>query len=284
MAHRTTPTLIVIGGHEDKEGPRIILREVARHIGDGKLVVTTVASSEPEGLFDEYERVFRNVGIRHVFKLPIASRAEARREANVRVLDGATGVFFTGGDQLKITSQIGDTPIFRRIQEIHHDGGVIAGTSAGASVLCETMLVAGESESSPRVSDSVQMAPGLGLFPGVIVDQHFAERGRMGRLVGAVAQNPKILGLGIDENTAVVVERARRLRVLGDGAVYVVDGANVTDSNLTEEEPERTLSIFDVRLHLLSQGDSFDLHQRRPSKLPARGSHGELDVVADRER
>lgn len=272
MATKKTSALIIIGGHEDKTGEKAILGEVARRVGPGKLVVTTVASEQPAGAFEEYERVFRGLGLRHVYKLEIESRGEATEGGKVRILDEAAALFFTGGDQLKITSRLGDTPIFRRIQQIYEEGGVIAGTSAGAAVMCETMLVGGGAEQSHKVKDTLRMAPGLGLIEGVVIDQHFAERGRMGRLLAAIAQNPKNLGIGIDENTAVVVEGGKSFYVLGDGAVYVVDGAGVPHSNIGEEEADHTMSIYDVKLHLLSQGDGYDLIGRRPGPLPPRAA------------
>lgn len=270
MANKKRGTLIIVGGHEDRTGEKVILREVAARAGPGRLVVTTVASEDPDGLFEQYERAFRSLGVAHVYNLPIAEREEARTESRVRTLDGATVVFFTGGDQLKITSQIGDTPVFERLREIYAEGGTIAGTSAGASVVCETMLVSGNGEQSPRVGETVRMAPGLGFLENVIIDQHFAERGRMGRLLGAIAQNPRNLGLGLDENTAVVIEEDRRFTVLGDGSVYVIDGSGVTRSNIAEEDAEQSLSIHDVRLHVLSRGDGFDLRERRPGPLSRR--------------
>ena len=189
----------------------------------------------------------------------------------MRILDDAAGVFFTGGDQVKITSQIGDTPIFRRVQEIYGAGGVIAGTSAGASVMSETMLVEGGDEESHVIGGSVRMAPGLGLIDGVIIDQHFMERGRVGRLIGAVAQNPKNLGIGIDEETAIVVEKGgREFYVLGSGAVYVIDGSEVSYSNVAEQDLKKTLSIHNMKVHMLSQGDSFDLITRRPKQMSRR--------------
>jgi cyanophycinase-like exopeptidase len=142
----------------------------------------------------------------------------------MRILEGATGVFFTGGDQLKITSQIGDTPLYSRVQEIFEAGGVIAGTSAGASAMSETMLVANDGEASYRIKSALLMAPGLGLAQDMLIDQHFSERGRMARLIGAVSQNPRVLGVGIDEDTAIIVEHNRSFVVLGSGAVYIVDG------------------------------------------------------------
>ena len=272
MANKSDRTLIVIGGHEDKVGSKLILKEVARRVGAGRLVVTTVASKEPDGLFQEYERIFRNIGVKHLAKLEIKDRSEATDERKARILDDANSMFFTGGDQLKITSQIGDSLIYRRMMEIYETGGVIAGTSAGASAMCETMIVNGGTEGSHRVEDSLKLAPGLGLIGGVIIDQHFAERGRMGRLLGAIAQNPKNIGVGIDEDTAIVIEREQSFYVLGSGAVYVVDGEGITDSNIAEEEVNRTVSMYDVKLHILSQGDKFDLSTRRPDKLKGRAA------------
>ncbi len=258
--------LIIIGGGEDKKGKKEILSEVARRVGKGRLVVSPVASHEPEGYFENYQRAFGDLGVNDVVELDIRERCEASSTDKLSLLEGATGFFFTGGDQLKITSQIGDTAIIRRVQEIYHAGGVIAGTSAGASAMCETMLVKGSGRESHRIGD-LHMAPGLGMVKDVIVDQHFAQRGRMGRLLGAVAHNPRVLGIGIDEDTAIVIENEKYFQVLGNGAVYVVDGSGVTHSNIAEEKEENVLSIYDVKLHVLSSGDEFDLLQRRPGAI-----------------
>src|SRR5688572_17419628 len=169
---RADRSLIIIGGKEERASGEIILEEIARRVGAGKLVVSTVAiPGNPDGLFEEYEKAFRGLGVKHVYNLEIADRHEATLESKLRILDNATAVFFTGGDQVKITSQIGDTPIFRRIQEIYEEGGTIAGTSAGAAVMSETMLVTGGDGNSSSVGGSVRMAPGLGLIGGVIIDQ-----------------------------------------------------------------------------------------------------------------
>jgi cyanophycinase len=270
---RSDRTLIIIGGHEDRSNNKVILSEVARRVGSGKLVVTTVAMANgTDQLFEQYDKAFRSLGVKHLYHLEINARQEATLPNKVRILDDATGVFFTGGDQIKITSQIGDTPIFERIREIYDDGGVIAGTSAGAAVMSETMLVEGGDEQSHVIGASVRMAPGLGLMDGVIVDQHFMERGRFGRLLGAVAQNPKNIGIGIDEQTAIVVERGNGFYVLGSGAVYVIDGTEVTYSNVAQEDLNKTLSIYNVTTHMLSQGDRFDLLNRQPRQMKGRAA------------
>jgi cyanophycinase len=255
-------TLIIIGGHEDREGDREILREVARRVQRRKLVLATVASHQPEGYFDGYQRAFADLGVDELVELYVEDRVETEDDEKLRLLDDCDAVFFSGGDQLRITSQIGDTGIETKVRRIYERGGLIAGTSAGASVMSETMLVKGTSSESHRIGD-LHMAPGLGLIRDVIIDQHFAERGRFGRLLGAVAHNPRVLGLGIDEDTAIVVE-GDRFDVIGSGAVYAVDGSHVSHSNIAEASSQEALSMHDVRMHVLSRGDAFDLRARRP--------------------
>ena len=261
-------SLLIIGGHEDKEGDKTILRMLAKKVGkSGKIVVATVASGEPLGSFHDYERVFRGLGVRHVHHLTIESREEAQLESRLNILKDADAVFFTGGDQLKITSQIGDTPIYSRVHQIFEAGGVIAGTSAGASVMTETMMVSGGGDESHRIRSGLALAPGFGFLQNVIVDQHFAQRGRIGRLLGAVAQNPRILGIGLDEDTAILVQRGK-FQVIGSAAAYVVDGSKVTFSNVNEADPGMALCIYGVKLHVLNQSDTFDLRNRRPHYHP----------------
>lgn len=259
--------LIAIGGHEDKEGERTILRCIAEALNGGRLVVATVASHEPEGYFKAYVDAFSHLDVTDLVELYVEERAESLDPERLKLLQGAAGILFTGGDQLRIASLLGDTPMEYRVREIYESGGVIAGTSAGASMMSDTMLVKGSSRESHRIGD-LHLATGLGLIRDVIIDQHFAERGRIGRLLGAVSQNPRVLGIGIDEDTAIVV-RGPDFEVIGTGAVYVVDGAGVTHSNIAEAEPDRTLSLYDVAMHVLSAGDRFNLARRRPSVIKA---------------
>jgi cyanophycinase len=256
--------LIIIGGHEEREpsSERTILKEVAARVGGGKLVLATVASHHPEGYFEEYQEAFRDLEVGELVELYVEDRSEASDRDKLRVLDDAAGVFFSGGDQLRITSQIGDSAIEEKVRRLFDRGGVIAGTSAGASVMSETMLVKGTSQETHRIGD-LHMAPGLGLIRDVIIDQHFAERGRFGRLIGAVAHNPRVLGIGVDENTAALVEGGM-LTVLGTGAVYIVDGSSVSYSNLAEARSDVTLSMHNMTVHVLAEGDRFDLDGREP--------------------
>jgi cyanophycinase len=256
-------TLVIIGGHEDRKEEKKILSEVVERGGRRRIVLVGTASEDPKSLFEEYQKAFHDLGVRDIVTIGVTSREEYLREEAAEPLKHASVVFFTGGDQLRLTSQLGDTPVYQGIKRIYADGGVIAGTSAGASVLCDTMLVFGESASSPRVGEAIRMAPGFGLIKHVIIDQHFAERGRMGRLLAAVAQNPASLGLGIDENTAVVAER-QRFEVIGAGGVYAVDASGVTYSSVAEKKEDMPVSLHDVKVHLLAPGDRFDLKARRP--------------------
>ncbi len=267
MRGKPKGTLVIVGGHEDKaqNSDRTILTRVARKArGEkGRLLIITVASEQPEAMGEAYLAAFRDLGVRHVDVLDLRTRDDGYDEAVVRKVEQADVVFFTGGDQLRITSQVGDTPAFQCLQEVYHAGATIAGTSAGAAAMPQTMLIAGPGDESYEIS-SLGMAPGLGLIDGVVIDSHFAQRGRMGRLLGAVTQNPRNVGLGIDEDTAVVVEPGNSMCVIGSGAVYVVDGTGITYSSLSEEKPEGVMSIHDVRLHVLASGDRFDLSRKRP--------------------
>lgn len=266
-------TLVVIGGHEDRENDCLILQEVAKLLYNGKLIVATMASEEPEGYFESYQKAFKKLGIDHLSELYIKDRDESLDEGRLKALNGASGIYFTGGDQLRISSQIGDTAFETHIWDIYERGGVIAGTSAGASAMAEVMLVRGANNESYKIGD-VHLAPGLGFMRDVTIDQHFAERGRIGRLMGAIALNPRILGIGIDEDTAIVV-RNKKFCVIGSGAVYVVDGSCVTKSNIAEGEPDSVLSIFGVKLHVLGAGDKFDLSTRIPSSKRVKKSKTE---------
>jgi cyanophycinase len=273
--------LLIIGGHEDKKEEKIILRFLAQRVGSGSLVVSPVASELPDEMWREYESVFRGLGVRHVKRLSIESRSDAESPKSLRVLEDAAAVFLTGGDQLRITSTLGDTPVYSRMLEIFGNGGTIAGTSAGASVMSETMLVGGGQNGSHRIGPDLQLAPGFGFAKDMVIDQHFSERGRISRLLGVVAQNPRILGIGIDENTAIALTPTSEFRVLGEGAVYVVDGSTVTETNIAEEEHDRAMSLYNVTVHLLTQGDRFGIETRTPISRPARDIDEKLGIGED---
>lgn len=267
----TRGPLLVIGGHEDKEGERTILRAVARLAAGGPLLVATVAShSQVDALWDTYSRLFAELGVPAVEHLEVESRARADSPRNLELIEAAGALFFTGGDQLKITAEIGGTRLAAGIERLHRErGGLVAGTSAGAAVMPDTMLIGGRSKDSLKAGDRLEMAPGLGLLPGCIVDQHFSERGRIGRLVAALGRHPGALGIGIDENTAILVQDDRGFEVLGESGVTVLDGRGVSHNNAAAAARGEVLALWDLRMHVLGSGDRFDLGERRPSRPAA---------------
>jgi cyanophycinase len=266
MASKAKGNLIIIGGHEDKNDGKKILKIVANMAKEGNdrlVIIAAATTASPEEQIEEYTKIFKDLGVKNVDALSIRERPDAYEEKNVELIKRARVFFFTGGDQLRITSMMGDSPIYMCLQQIYNEGGTIAGTSAGAAVMSETMLIAGPGDESNRI-DSLNMAPGLGLLKGVVIDSHFAERGRMGRLLGAVSQNPANIGLGIDEDTAIIVQNQTQFRVTGSGAVYVVDGSGISYTSLSEKSPNGALSLYNVKLHVLADGDRYDLRKRQP--------------------
>ncbi|HYD18111.1 MAG TPA: cyanophycinase [Patescibacteria group bacterium] len=282
---RGTPrgNIIVIGGHEDKEQDKIILEEIAKRAGRGKLIVSTMASEVPDQQWEDYRKVFRELGVKRVERLDIRQREDIMEDPRTEIFDGANVMFFAGGDQLKITSKIGGTPLCTAMRKMYHEGGTIAGTSSGASVMGETMLIAGPGATSPERETSGRMAPGLGFLSDVLIDQHFAERGRIGRLMGAVALNPRVLGLGIDEDTALIFARDF-FTVVGNGSVYVIDGRGMKHSGFAQDEEQEKISIYGLKLHLLTQSDRFLLKDRRPVPVGRDNVEAELKRLRPKPR
>src|SRR4051794_21049841 len=198
--------LVIIGGHEDKEHECVILKEFVRLAGGSgaRIVVMTVATEQPQEVGREYRKLFCDLGARDVRVTGVTQREEARSPQSLKTIDQATGVFFTGGDQLRITALLGGTPLDDLLHRAHEEGLALAGTSSGASMMSCTMIIEGDGKEAPAI-DTVGLSPGMKFIEGPIIDQHFAERGRIGRLLSAVAQQPAKLGLGLDEDTAIVV-------------------------------------------------------------------------------
>lgn len=265
MDNMIESTLIIIGGAEDKEGRKTILKEVCSKIDKEKdeLIIATVATEHPKEVGAQYNKIFSSMNVQNIRILNVVNREDAYRSDNADIVKNAALIFFTGGDQLRITSILGGTPLYNALKDRYEEGCVFVGTSAGASVMSDTMITQGSDDDSPKKC-TLKMAPGLGLIKGVIIDQHFAQRGRIGRLLVGIAENPQILGVGIDEDTAIEVNKEGIFTVLGSSAVYVVDGSTISDSNVSEQHPDDILSIFDVKMHVLKSGDRFDLNTRRP--------------------
>ena len=275
--------IIAIGGREDKEGDRRILREVAAHAGGGKLVIATLASEAPDDQLRLYTSIFTTLGVKKISHLDFEDREEAMDNPQLDVLAGAEVMFFTGGDQIKLTGKIAGTQTHREIMTMYQKGCTIAGTSAGAAALSATMLVGGPKAESHKVFSAFFIAPGLGLLHDIIIDQHFAQRWRITRLLGAVAENPELMGIGIDEDTAIILQEGKSLEVLGSGAVYVIDGSGVTYTNVSEKALERTMALFNVTLHVLKNGNTLDLKSRTPSVAAAAAEDSREDIEDEEE-
>ncbi len=256
-------SLVIIGGAEDKYREPSILEEVVRTIGgaDGRLGIITTATKHPEESGHVYSEVFSRLGISSVEILNINTRDEANSEENVRIMRDLDGFFFTGGDQLRITCILGGTKMFDELHYLFNNGVSVFGTSAGASVMSSTMIVEGKDNDAARKC-TLKMAPGLSLLEGVIIDQHFDQRGRLGRLLCGIAENPGILGIGIDENTAVKVYPEEYFEVLGDNAVTIIDGRSIKNTNVSELAPDEILTITNANIHFLSKGYGFDMKNR----------------------
>ncbi|MBP1890657.1 cyanophycinase [Clostridium moniliforme] len=265
MKSKLNYNLVIIGGAEDKEGRKKILNEVCNLINkeEDTLLVATIASEIQEDMKSIYNKVFRKIGVNNIEFLDINEREEAYLQKNIELVNSAKLIFFTGGDQLRITSLIGGTPLNESLIEGLKSGKIIVGTSAGASVMSETMILDGDDEESPN-KNSINMSPGIGLVENVIIDQHFSQRGRIGRLLTGIAENPENLGIGIDEDTAIIINEKKLLRVIGSGAVYIIDGSKINHTNVSEQFMDKTLSIFNVKLHVLIEGNKFDLTNKIP--------------------
>lgn len=254
--------VIVIGGAEDKVRERVILNRFIALAGgpDARIVVVSTASSLGPLAAEMYRRVFSELGARDVRPIHAMTRAQANDTTHARAVRDSSGIFLTGGNQLRLSSTIGGTALAQEIVKRHREGAVVAGTSAGASAMSSHMVAFGASGATPR-QRMVQMAAGLGLLPGVIVDQHFEQRNRLGRLLAIIAQNPSLLGLGIDEDTAGVVGPDMVMEVIGRRSVTVIDGAD-SETDAWEVRAHRPLMISNVVLHSLSGGYRFDLDRR----------------------
>nr|MCU0568329.1 cyanophycinase [Oculatellaceae cyanobacterium Prado106] len=239
-----------------------VLREFLRLAGGmrARIVVLTAATSLPGEVGLTYIEAFERLGAEDVQVVDTRNREDAEKPDALRAIAQSTGVFFTGGDQARIIRSMKGTILDDAIRKRHAEGLVVGGTSAGAAMMPDKMIVEGDSETSPR-ADVVDMGEGMGFLPGVLIDQHFAQRGRLGRLLSALLLEPMVLGFGIDEDTAMVVV-GDEFEVIGEGAVTVVDESATTYNNLNQLLKDEPLAVFGVKLHILPQGYRFNLKTR----------------------
>ena len=254
--------VMVIGGAEDRMRDKVILARFARYSGgaDGHVVVISTASSLGEAATEAYRQLFEGLGIGRVTGLRPEEREEADDPEAARTLGDATGVFLTGGNQSRLTQVVAGTRLGDALANAHDRGAVLAGTSAGASAMASHMVAYGTPGPTPK-HRMVQLSAGLGIIDGVVIDQHFEQRGRIGRLLALVAQSPSLLGIGIDEDTCAVVAADRTLHVLGKGAVTIVDGRHVK-TDAYRGKGYKPLMVSGAILHSLPSGTWFDLRRR----------------------
>jgi cyanophycinase len=256
--------LVAIGGGDIRSGDAPLLKEFVKLAKGAKarVVVMTVATDDPAAASAEYRAAFGKLGIDDVRVVDVSARADAAKPEALEAIEQATGLCVTGGDQLHITSLVGGTEMQKLIFRRYERGLVVGGTSAGAAMMSNSMLIGGASDENPKLG-GVEIGPGMDLLVGAMIDTHFSQRGRFGRLLTAVAHYPQDLGIGIDEQTAIVVNKTE-FEVFGAGAVTVIDAGAMTYTSLPYAEEERNLSLYGVRVHVLSAGHKFNLTSREP--------------------
>ena len=259
--------IVPIGGAEDKENDARVLRRFLELCGgeDAEIAVIPTASRLND-TGDRYERLFGEMGARRVHVLDFDTRRDARESNRVSRIEQASGVFITGGNQLRLSTILGGTPVAQAIRACNAQGVPVGGTSAGASILSAHMIAGGRNDDPTPRADSVRLAPGLGLTNRVVIDQHFTQRDRLGRLLAAIAYNPFSIGLGVDEDTAAFISPDNVIEVVGSGSVTVVDGDDLQFSAMAQlDGGNAPVSMLGIQLHILAAGATYDLEARRAS-------------------
>jgi len=272
-SHPNRGPLIAIGGAEDKLGDRAILRLVVERAGGkkAKIAIFPTASSIPNEMAPLYEKIFRSFGA-EAETVWVDQRSDGEDPKKLAQVKDATAIFFTGGAQGRIVTLIGGTPMAQAVRRAHRAGAVVAGTSAGASVVCDHMIAQGRKAYAPR-RRNITMAPGLGLTKRLVVDQHFAQRHRIGRLFAAVALNPFLIGVGIDEGTAIVLDADNRIKAIGRGTVTIIDGGKILHTDIHETGDHEAAALLGLGVHILTAGCGFDIDARVPTWEGQRRAH-----------
>jgi cyanophycinase len=255
----TRRTLLIIGGAEDRIGRSVVLKRFVKLAGGRRshIVVIPTASAYAADVSESYTDIFTRLRGGEISVVHPATRRDANDPTMVAELDAATGVFIAGGSQVKLAQNIVGTPVGDAVVRAYERGAVIAGTSAGASIMSRYMISLGDEGLTPRQRAS-QISAGLGIVTDIIIDQHFDQRGRYGRLMSMVAASPNLLGMGIDENTAAEIRDGRVMTVIGAGSIFVVNARNaITDA--PDARRGAPLLISGALVHTLPTGSTFDL-------------------------
>ncbi|MGA1849011.1 MAG: cyanophycinase [Thermoplasmatota archaeon] len=257
--------LVAVGGNEDKEHDLFILRSIKSLVKKElvRIEVITTASEIPEEVGQLYVKAFEKIGGNHLGLMNIRTRDQAEEPEMLSRIKEADIIFFSGGDQLRITSILGGSPILKEIRRRYmEEFCIVAGTSAGASAMSETMIYDGDSGEA-LLKGTVHITGGIGLINRVIIDSHFIKRGRFSRLMQVISMNPGYIGLGLGEDTGVVVERGRTLRAIGNGLVVIFDGQHMRYSNVTRIRDGEAIAIDNMHVHTIVKGHGYDLFERR---------------------
>ncbi|MBC5773097.1 cyanophycinase [Pontibacter sp. KCTC 32443] len=267
--------LLAIGGKESKSeekrpesqeenssfiSEQILKRFVEELKGSNPLVVVVpAASSDPVPAAQDYVKLFQSLGVSNVKVVDIETRQDAKDPENIKLVDKAAGIMFTGGDQLRLTSILGGSPFLERIKQRYtKERIVVAGTSAGASAMSTNMIYKGEAQGG-MLKDEVSSTAGLELLKNVAIDTHFIDRGRIIRMAQVVAQNPACIGIGLEEDTAILVKNGREIEVVGSGLVTILDGMDISKTDIYDIKPGDPFSIFDLKMHLLGNGKTYTI-------------------------
>lgn len=257
--------IVPVGGAEEKAGKAEVLRRFVAVAGgvDARIAIIPTAS-QLEDTGRRYETIFRELGVKETTVLNFKSRSDCERADWLSQLDRTTGIFLTGGNQLRISTVIGGTPVAKAIRRLNASGVTVGGTSAGAAILSEHMIAFGAEGPTPRAGMAT-LAPGFGMTNRVIIDQHFRQRDRLGRLLSALSYNPFAVGLGLDEDTAAFIDPGDVVHVVGAGSITIVDTSAIEHSSIASDELGQPICITGVRVHIITAGGTFNLHTRKAS-------------------
>jgi len=255
-------TLMPIGGNENHKRPIVLQEFVRRAGGESADIVIFPQPSILKETGSDYAHLFLDLGARSTCSLEFRTRAESFDESFLTAVQSASGIFISGGTQMRLPASIGGTPLEAAMLDAYQRGVIIAGTSAGAAVMPKVMIAYGKGGPTPR-ERIAQFSPGLGLTDRIVFDQHFRRRDRLGRLLYLIAAHPGLLGVGIDEDTAAIVEDESHITVSGSGAVTIVDGSEMESTNVAEIENREPVAVSNIRIHVLTSGCSFNVNTRK---------------------
>jgi cyanophycinase len=255
--------VIPIGGAEDKLDNQEILSKFVELCGATDAIITVIpTASQLDDTGSRYQKIFEDLGAKTTYSLPITERNDAQNPEYLTTLEKSTGIFITGGNQLRLSTILGGTPIAQSIRKLNAQGVHYAGTSAGAAIVSQHMITGGSTGVVPT-EGGVNLAPGMGLINTVVVDQHFNQRNRLARLLSAVSYNPFLIGIGLDEDTAAFIDHNNVFTTVGSGAITVVDPSDIEYSSMAEARTGDALTLLNVKLHILAAGGRFDISERK---------------------